>query len=182
MPDNKGLLALLLLAQPLASWGAGVTVSFDPSNPEIGPFPTNFLTVADSAQKTSLRVNLPLPDCAAQPSACSEITALNELDGFALQPRIRVRFSGAVDPGSLKGGILLVWLDNLTREENGLADPGKITALNQIIYDPATQTAYGTSDDFFDQHRPYALVVTDAVKDAIGHPVQPDPAFLASAT
>src|SRR6476646_900986 len=127
MPDNKGWLALLLLAQPLASWGAGVTVGFDPSNPEIGPFPSNFLTVADPAQKTALRVNLPMPDCDVQPSACAEITALNELDGFALQPRIRVSFSAAIDRGTLKAGILLVWLDNLTGEEKGLADPGKIT-------------------------------------------------------
>src|SRR6478736_3589523 len=181
MPDNKRWLALLLLAQPLASWGAGVRVGFDPSNPDIGPFPSNFLTVADPAQKTAMRVNLPMPDCDAQPSACVEIAALNELDGFALQPRIRVTFSGAIDPGTLQGGIVLVWLDNLTSEEKGLADPGKVTAINQIIYDPATQTAYAKPDDFFDQHRRYALVVTDAVKDAIGDPVEPDPAFLACA-
>ena len=61
MSRKIGWLALPLL-QPLAIWAAGVTVSFDPSNPEIGPFPTNYLTVADPAQKTGLRVNLHLPD------------------------------------------------------------------------------------------------------------------------
>ena len=44
-------------------------------------FPTDTLTVPDPAQATGLRVNLPLPDCTAQPSTCSEISALNLLDG-----------------------------------------------------------------------------------------------------
>ena len=33
-----------------------VVVQFDPSNPEIGPFPTDFLTVPDSTQLTGRRV------------------------------------------------------------------------------------------------------------------------------
>jgi fermentation-respiration switch protein FrsA (DUF1100 family) len=179
MPRIPGWLLLVLLMRPLASWGAGVAVRFDPANPTIGPFPTDFLTVPDPAQKTSLRVNLPLPDCGAQPSACAEVIALNELDGFALQPRIRIQFSGAIDPATLKSGIQVVWLDNLTTEEKGLGAAGKLTAVNQVIYDPAAQTAYAQPDDFFDQHRRYALLVTDAVKDTLGDPVQADPAFRA---
>jgi uncharacterized protein (TIGR03437 family) len=51
------------------------------------------------------------------------------------------------------------------------------SAINQVIYDPATNTAYAKPDDVFDQHRRYALVVTDAVLDAAGNPVAPDPNF-----
>jgi hypothetical protein len=170
---------LLLVMRPVLGWGAGVIVNFDPSTPSVGPFPTDFLTVTDPSQKTALRVNLPLPDCATQPNNCAEANALNQLDGFALQPRISVQFSGAIDPTTLQSGIVLVWLDNLTSDEPGLAATGTISTVNQAIYDPITQTAYAKPNDFFDQHRHYALLVTDAVRDTVGDPVQADPNFTA---
>ncbi len=124
-------------------------------------------------------MNLPLPDCTAQPTGCAETTALNQLDGFALQPRIAVKFSGPIDPTTLQSGMLLVWLGNLTTEEQGLAPQGTVTTVNQVIYDPATFTAYAQPNDFFDQHRQYALLVTDSIHDPLGNPVQPDPNFQA---
>ena len=162
-----------------ADTGSSTYVRFDPSNPTVGPYPTDFLTVADPFQKTGRRVNLPLPDCSAQPSDCQDLALLNQLDGFNLQPRIRVRFSAPVNPDTLRAGIAFVWLDNLTTEENGLQPLGHITLINQVIYDPATNTAYAKPDEFFDQHRRYALVVTNAVKDVAGAPVKADPAFQA---
>lgn len=182
MQPQSAVLALCLFAsivpsiQPAA---AQTVVNFDPSNPAVGPFPTDFLTVPDSNQKTGLRVNLPLPDCTAQPSDCAKVTALNELDGFHLQPRIRVNFSAPVDPATLKTGIFFVALDNLTNDEQGLGPAGQISAINQIIYDPATNTAYAKPDQFFDQHRHYALVVTDAVLTPAGNAITPDPNFTA---
>ena len=170
---------LALIMQPVLGWSAGVIVNFDLSTPSVGPFPTDFLTMPDPSQKTSLRINLPLPDCTAQPNNCAEATALNQLDGFALQPRISVQFSGPIDPTTLQNGIVLVWLDNLTNDEQGLAATGTISAVNQVIYDPTTQTAYAKPNDFFDQHRHYALVITDAVHDIVGDPVQADPNFAA---
>ena len=155
----------------------GVIVNFDPSTPAVGPFPTDYLTTPNPAQKTGLSVHLPMPDCTTQPSACTEVSLLNELDGFHLQPRIRANFSGAIDPTTLKPGIVLVWLDNLTNDEVGQGPSGQISAINQVIYDPATNTAYAKPDDVFDQHRRYALVVTDAVLDTEGNPVTPDPKF-----
>lgn len=154
-----------------------VIVNFDPSTPSVGPFPTDYLTTPNPAQKTGLSVHLPMPDCTAQPSGCTEVSLLNELDGFHLQPRIRVNFSGAVDPTTLKPGIVFVWLDNLTNDEVGQGPSGQISAINQVIYDSATNTAYAKPNDVFDQHRRYALVVTDAVLDAAGNPVAADPNF-----
>jgi hypothetical protein len=61
------------------------------------PFPTNLQTVEDANQATGLRVSLPLPDCAARPSDCEDVAVLNTLDGFSLQPRLSIPFSGAVD-------------------------------------------------------------------------------------
>jgi uncharacterized protein (TIGR03437 family) len=157
----------------------GVIVRFDPSTPTVGPFPTDYLTIPDSTQKTGLMIHLPVPDCTKQPSECTAATLLNHLDGFHLQPRINVNFSGPVDPTTLKAGIYFVWLDNLTSDEKGLAPQGQITAINEIIYDPATLTAYAKPNDFFDQHRRYALIVTDAVHDTAGKPVSADPNFTA---
>ena len=171
--------ALCALSAAFAAGTVAPTyVRFDPSNPTIGPYPTDFLTVADSFQKTGRRVNLPTPDCTAQPSDCQDIALLNQLDGFNLQPRIRIRFSAPINPDTLRAGITFVWLDNLTTEENGLQPLGHVTPINQVIYDPATNTAYAKPDEFLDQHRRYALIVTDAIKDVTGAAVQADPDFL----
>src|SRR5450432_1643241 len=64
----KSTLLVFLLLEAAAR--SQTIVNFDPSNPNIGPFPTDYLTVADATQKTGLRVNLPLPDCGPQPTAC----------------------------------------------------------------------------------------------------------------
>ena len=74
--------ALALPATALAGTSAGQ------------PFPSNLYTVSDSTQITKLRVDLPKPDCAARPFDCDDIAVLNTLDGFNIQPRISVPFSG----------------------------------------------------------------------------------------
>jgi len=162
--------------------GAGVTVRFDPRSPEVGPFPTDFLTVADPAQKTGLRVNLPLPDCQARPSDCAELGMVNQLDGFHLHPRLRVRFSGPINPDTLRGGVYLGWLDKLTDEEHGLQPAGHLTPIDQVLYDPASNTGFAKPDEFLDQHRSYVLLVTNAVRDTAGDPVGADAGFLACAS
>ena len=54
-----------------------------------------------------------------------------------------------------------------------------MTPINSVSYDPATNTAFAEPDEILSQHRRYALVVTNGVRDAKGDPVEPDPAFLA---
>src|ERR1051325_9530815 len=94
--------SLLLIASMPA---AATVVNFDPGNPGAGPFPTDYLTTPDAAQKTGARINLPMPDCDSAPSDCLEVAALNELDGFHLLPTVNVSFSGPVNPTTLKSGI-----------------------------------------------------------------------------
>lgn len=160
-------------------YAAGVTVVFVPSDPASGPYPSDSLTVADSAQKTGRRVNLPASDCAADRFGCILQPALNRLDGFNPQPRIRVRFSSAVNPATLPNGIFFVALDNLTADEIGLNKTGDTIRINEVVYDPATLTAFAKPDSSLDQHRRYALVVTIAVKDAAGDAVAAAPAYVA---
>jgi pimeloyl-ACP methyl ester carboxylesterase len=156
---------------------AGTTVLFDPSTPATGPFPTDYLTVPDPQQKTGLRLNLPLPSCAAQYTDCQETGLLELYDGFSIRARMTVRFSGPVNTATLRSGMFYVALNNLTPEEPGIHKTGDILAIDQVVYDPLTNTAYAKPVATLDQHRAYALVITDAVLDSAGAPVAADPAF-----
>jgi hypothetical protein len=168
-------LTVFLLALPLC---AAVSVRFNPANPQAGPFPADSFTVPDAAQITGKRMDMPLPDCNSLPALCAQFTEINELDGFNVQPRITISFSGPIDTSTLRAGIFFVALDNLTTDEIGLQKPGDRVAINQVTYDPATNTAYAKPDAALDQHRRYVLIVTDAVHDTSGNPVAPDPAYL----
>ncbi len=164
--QREGILAAILLARTLGA--AGTWVRFDPARPEIGPFPSDFLTLADPSQATGLRVNLPaVPDCRTQASGCQEAGLLNQLDGFSLRPRLRVRFSGPIDPDTVRRGVFLVRLDR-----NG---PG--SGVNQVVWDPSTNTAYAEPDQTLAEQARYGLVVTAAIRDRAGDPVEPDAAF-----
>lgn len=167
---------VLWTAAPLQA--AGVRVQFDPSRPEIGPFPTDFLTAPATNTNTARRVRLPAPaDCNAQASACQDISFLNEFDGFHRLARIRVKFSDAVNPETLKAGIFLLARENYLSNEPGVHKENDRVELNQFVWDATTNTAYAKPDGPMDQHRRYLLLVTDAVKDTAGDGVEADPAF-----
>ncbi len=175
---KHSLLLSLFLALSVQAAPA-VRVLFGPASPGVGPFPADALTVADLAQKTGLRMNMPQPDCLAEPSTCEEIGRVNQLDGFGIEPRLRVRFSGPINPDTLRDGIFLVWLEDLANEEAGPPPSGQVTPIISVSYDPATNTAFAEPERVLSQHSRYALVVTNAVRDTEGDPVVPDPAFLA---
>ncbi len=160
---------------------AGTRVLFDPSDPGTGPFPSNTLTVADPAQRSGRRVNMPFPDCQqlANLAACGEVLAVNQLDGFNPQQRVRVRFSGPVDPETLRAGLAIIWLDPLFPGSYAMGQPGKVTVVNEVVYDPTTNTAYAKPDEPLDQLYRYAVAVTSAIRDRAGDPVEPSPEFAA---
>ncbi len=162
-----GLQRLLIFALCPGLSLAATTVLFDPSSPAAGPFPSDSLTVSDPLQRTGLRLNLPVPDCAAQSTACQEITLLNQTDGFSLRPRLQVRFSGPVNVATLRDGVFLVAPDHAADR----------IPIDQVVWDPATNTAYAKPGNVLDQQRRYAVIVTDAVLDADGAPVAADAAF-----
>jgi hypothetical protein len=89
------LLAILVAIPALAS--AATHPLFNLSSSGQSPFPSDRFTAFDTQQLTGLRVNLALPNCATHPSDCADITLLNQLDGFNLQPRIAVPFDAAGD-------------------------------------------------------------------------------------
>jgi hypothetical protein len=152
-------LTLLPLAAALA---AGVSVRYDA---QASPFPSNLLTAVDYANVTYRRVNLPKPVCATQPSDCADIDVLNTLDGFSTQPRITVPFDGDIDVSTVNSDT--VYLINLgdTVTFQGAGDK---VGINQILWDPASQTLVFEPEELLAEHARYLLVVTNGVRDAKG--------------
>src|SRR3989442_5660648 len=164
------LLALsVVLLWPLCALAEGVEAIFSLERPAGGPFPSDLFTVADSHHNTRRRVKLPKPDCVACPSDCADLDVINTLDGFNLQPRLSIPFSGPIDVSSVSSST--VFLVRLGDVHGGRSR--HVVGINQVVWDPATNTLHAESDEFLDQHTRYLLVVTDGVRDTAGHRVRP---------
>ena len=97
-------------------------------------FPTDAFTVADPAQLTGRRVSLPTAGCGAA-ITCGLVERLNQLDGFDLDPRIAVRFTGAVDPATAADRISLQ------------GPRGFRTGVDRVVWDPAASTLYAHPEE-----------------------------------
>ena len=147
---------------PLAS-ASDVEPVFDLADPAGSPFPSDRYTTPDANQLTGRRVNLPTPDCADRPSDCQDIALVNTLDGFNLQPRLSLSFTGPID------------LTTVTSDTLFLFKPGaapRFVGINQVVWDPQTRTLYAEADEVLVQHSRYLFVVTDGVLDTVGHPIR----------
>jgi hypothetical protein len=158
-----GVFGLAIAASPALA--AGVSPRIDFGSVASAPFPSDHWTVGDAAQVTGLRVHLPKPDCTTRPSDCQDIDVLNRLDGFNLQPRLSIPFTGAIDVSSVSSSD--VFLVRLRGGDGG----SQVIGINQIVWDPASHTLHAESDEFLEQDATYALVVTTAVRDASGGPI-----------
>jgi hypothetical protein len=165
-----GTLAVLAGAGPaVAGRPAAVEPRFELATPEGGPFPSDRFTVPDRLQRTGLRVALPLPRCAVERSTCDEVQQLNELDGFDVEPRLSVPFTGPIDVASVTSRtVFLVRL---------VAGPPEVTALDRLVWDPATSTLHARPEAVLEPETRYGLVVTREVRDARGQPIEPARAF-----
>ena len=161
--------AIVFLSVPLVAMADGVSVRFDLSDPAASPFPSDRFSVPDWSQNTYRRVNLPKPNCAVRPSDCADIDVINTLDGFSSQPRITVPFTGAIDVSSVNSNT--VFLMNLgdTQTQQGI---GRKVGINQVLWDPATNTLAFEPDALLNEHTRYVLLVTDGVKDASGKKIK----------
>jgi hypothetical protein len=116
------------------------------------PFPSNRYTTTDPTQATSLRVNLPQPDCTTHPNDCADVAVLNKLDGFNIQPRISVPFSGPIDVSSVSSNTVFLIGPRLHK-----------VGINQLVWEPAANTLHFESDEQLQPHSTYLLVVTRGV-------------------
>jgi len=85
------------------------------------------------------------------------------LDGFNLQPRLSIPFSGPIDVSTVSSRTVF-----LVR----LGHSGDPVGINQIVWDPVANTLHAASDELLDQHTRYLLAVTDGVRDTEGHRVK----------
>ena len=127
-------------------------------------FPDDFFTVADAGMITGKRVNLregiDYPACdETNYSTCDGFKMLDQLDGFDLEPRVTIPFSGAVD-------VRTVNIDDVY-----VQGPGGRTGLLQLVWDPATNTLAGITNAFLAENSRYEIVVTNGVKDTSGSPI-----------
>jgi hypothetical protein len=168
-------LLMLLLVATLASpstvvaRGLGFHVLFDLTTPTGSPFPSDRFTVPDPDQNTGLRVNLPKPDCASHPSECADLTVINTLDGFHVQPRVSIPFSAPIDVNTASSRT--VFLVNLGDTLSEAPPSRRVTGINQIVWDVATTTLHAYADELLDQHTRYLLVVTRGIRDVFGRPL-----------
>src|SRR5438093_625739 len=137
---------------------------FDMGSPAGGPFASDRFTVADPTQNTGRRVNLPLPNPLTNLSDYQDTQVLNTLDGFNLQPRLSIPFDGPIEVNSVTSQtVFLVSLgDTLNHQDHG----GQVVGINQVVWDPPTNTLHVESDQLLDQHTGYALIVTRGIHDA----------------
>lgn len=162
--------SLVLLSLPAAAT-AGVRVQNDARDPSRTLFPSDRFTVVDFTQNTLRRVQLPKPNCRAQPVACEDIDVLNTLDGFNLQPRYTIPFTDAIDVQSVTSDTVFVLS---LGSVGGGGSIGKKVGINQIVWDPASLTLHATSEDLLEQRTRYLLVVTSGVRDARGRSLDGD--------
>jgi hypothetical protein len=124
------------------------------------PFPTNIDTVADPSQLTGLHVDLPTPDCTTNPSDCQDIAVLDTYDGFNVDARVSIPFSGPID------------LSTVTPDTVFLVDSsGNRVPLIRLVWTQATNTLHGNPSVYLKQDTTYLLVVTTGVTDTSGNPV-----------
>jgi hypothetical protein len=138
-------------------------------------FPDKRFTVRDRSQLTGRRINfrqgidypkvggVVQPSCTdADYSICDAFAELNTLDGFDLQPRVLVPFTGPIDLGSVNTSNFFI-----------SADPGGfVSGLRQLTFDPATNTLAGISDEFLSEGTRYRIYVTNGILDTAGQPIR----------
>jgi hypothetical protein len=154
-------MSTLLRAFALAAMALAFPAAALAGTSALQPFPTNLDTIPDSSQVTGLRVHLPPLPCSLRPSDCADDELLDTLDGFNIQPRISIPFSGPID------------LSTVSSSNIFLVGPGDhVVAINQAVWEPLTNTLYVESDEQLAQHSTYLLVVTDGIHDASGQPIE----------
>src|SRR3954470_17630337 len=141
-------------------------------------FPDDAFTVRDKAQLTGRRVHfrrgLDYPTvggrlrkgCTSKTySICDSFRELNKLDGFDLQPRVTVPFTGGVKLASVNDKNLFI-----TTAGGRFA-----SGLRQLTFDPATRTLAGISDKFLKEGTRYRIHVTNGIRDGKGKRVKACP-------
>ncbi len=128
--------ALTAVLTAAALTGAGLAA---PAASAAGPtiaslFPSDALTVPDASQLTGRRISIPTTGCTTV-TVCGLAASLNELDGFDLDPRIALTFSGPVSVDDVIASTTVRPMSNPTAQQ-------PVFTLERAVYDAATNTVY----------------------------------------
>ena len=144
---NLTVVGLAVLMAVTASTPADAAVSVKRGK-QLGQriFPDNAFSVRDRNQVTGRRVRFRMGvdyptvggtvrrKCTATTySICDGFAQLNTLDGFDLQPRVTVPFTGAIDLASVNDRNFFI--------TTGIGKAQFVSGLRQLTFDPATQHA-----------------------------------------
>ena len=127
-------LAAVLTAAALAAGGLAAPAATATGATVESLFPSDALTVPDAAQLTGRRISIPTTGCTTV-TVCGLAAGLNQLDGFDLDPRIALRFSGPVS-------VAAVIAATTVRPVSDSADDAAALTLERVVYDSATHTVY----------------------------------------
>lgn len=141
---------------------------------DTGPFPSDWFTERDDAQNTGRHVSLPAPaeGCAEAISECEDLAVINDLDGFNLQPRLSISFSGPIEPSTVTSDtVFLVSLGSTVQGQDFMPRGTKV-GIDQVVWDAFTNTLHVESDELLAQHTRFALIVTRGIRDWNGFAVK----------
>lgn len=137
-------------------------------------FPDDAFTVRDPNQATGRHVNfrrgidyptvngvLRRACSSATYSICDGFAQLGKLDGFDLQPRVTVPFTGTIRLASVRDANFFI-----TTDSGAFA-----SGLRQLTFDPVTHTLAGISDKFLREGTRYRIHVTNGIRDSAGRRV-----------
>jgi hypothetical protein len=163
-PALAGLLASALaapvvaLAPPAAA--ADPVAVRDGGTPETTVFPNDRFTVPDAEQLTGLRVDLPVPDCTEDTrSICEALEVLNTTDGFDLQPRFFIPFTGDID------------VTTVTPQTAYVEGPAGRVGLQELTFDPTSDVLAARTREQLPEQTQHTLVITRLVRDTTGQPL-----------
>ena len=126
-------------------------------------FPDDLFSVADpwmaTGRRVHFRVGTDYPACdATDYSVCDTYDELGKLDGFDLQPRVTIPFTGSIDLASVLDS------DVYITDDAGVP----VSGLRQLTFDPATHVLAGISDQFLKEATAYHVHVAPGIKDTAG--------------
>jgi hypothetical protein len=123
-------------------------------------FPNDRFTVPDGAQLTGKRVNLPVPTCTdADRSICDTLTILNTTDGFDLQPRFFIPFTGDID------------VTTVTPQSLYVEGPSGRVGLQELTFDPSSDVLAARTREQLPEQALHTLVITPFVRDTSGRSI-----------
>ena len=157
------LSGLAIGVAPTSGLAAGTPVRvLQGKQPQVNAvFPNDRFTVKDGRELTGRRVNMPLPPrcTSTNSSICASTRLINNLDGFDIQPRVYIPFSGAIN------------VTTVTPQTVYVTGPTGRAGIYEIVLDPRTNILEGTVDKQLAEDTRYTLVVTRGVHDVHGHSI-----------